>query len=186
MEHSQDITERRQAEAREKLALQVLDLLNKAGRKREMTQDLLQLVKDFTGLEAVGLRLREGEDFPYYTVIGFPAEFVEAEKYLCALDQAGESIRDSTGHPFLECMCGKVLCSRINLQRPFFIPGGSFWTNSTTQLLATSSAADHLARIWNGCLSQGYESVALILLRAMGKVMGLLQLNDRMIAARAS
>jgi PAS domain S-box-containing protein len=179
IEHVQDITERRQAEAREKLVVQILDLLNKASQKKEMALGLLTLVKDFTGFEAVGLRLREGEDFPYYTAIGFPAEFVEAEKYLCALDPAGESIPDSTGHPFLECMCGNVLCGRINLQRSFFTPGGSFWTNSTTELLANTSEADGLARIRDGCLGQGYESVALIPLRSAGKVMGLLQLNDR-------
>ena len=174
-----DITERQQAQAREQLVTQVLDLLNRAAQKREMIRDLLLLVKDYTGFEAVGLRVREGEDFPYCTVIGLAAEFVETDKYLFARDKAGELVRDSAGLPVPECMCGDVLCGRINPHRPFFTPGGSFWTNSTSDLLTSTGEADHLARMRRGCLGHGYELVALIPLRSGGKVMGLLQLNDR-------
>ena len=34
----------------------------------------------WSGCEAVGIRLREGDDFPYFETRGFPAEFVLAEK----------------------------------------------------------------------------------------------------------
>ena len=75
-------------------------------------------------------------------------------------------------------MCGNVIHGRFDPSQPFFTAGGSFWTNSTTRLLATSSEADRQARTRNRCNGEGYESVALIPLRVGEQRFGLLQLND--------
>ncbi len=131
-----------------------------------------------SGCEAVGIRLREGEDFPYFETAGFPARFVRMENQLCAVDSQGRRLRDGQGNPVLECMCGNILCGRFDPARPFFTVRGSFWTNSTTQLLASTTAADRQARTRNRCHGEGYESVALIPLRAGGETFGLLQFND--------
>ena len=88
-------------------------------------------------------------------------------------------VRDSRGNPVLECMCGNVLCGRFDPALPFFTPKGSFWTNGTSELLASTSEADRQARTRNRCNGEGYESVALIALRHGGETLGLLQLNDR-------
>ncbi len=167
-----------QTEQCQNLASQVLELLNQTINRTDLMKDILFLVKAATGFEAVGIRLREGEDFPYYETIGFSKEFVKAERYLCARDQTGGIIRDSAGHPYLECMCGNVICGRTNPCFPFFTEGGSFWTNSTTQLLASTTEEDRQAHTRNRCNSAGYESVALIPLRYDNKNIGLLQLND--------
>ena len=76
-------------------------------------------------------------------------------------------------------MCGNVLCGRFDPAKPFFTADGSFWTNSTSELLATTTEADGLGRTRSRCSSEGYESVALVPLRAAGETFGLLQLNDR-------
>ena len=76
------------SEQNRKLAIEILSLLNRVASKKKLIYEILSLIKDFTKFEAAGIRLREGEDFPYYETIGFPARFVEAEKYLCARDQA--------------------------------------------------------------------------------------------------
>ncbi len=76
-------------------------------------------------------------------------------------------------------MCGNVLCGRFNPALPFFTPKGSFWSNCTSELLASTSEADRQARTRNRCNGEGYESVALIALRHGGETLGLLQLNDR-------
>ena len=160
------------------LALQIQELLGKTDSRTDLIKDILFLVKAATGFEAIGIRLRDGEDFPYYETIGFPKEFVNAESYLCARDQTGRIIRDSAGHPYLECMCGNVICGRTNPSRPFFTEGGSFWTNSTTELLASTGEEDRQGRTRNRCNSAGYESVALIPLRYENENIGLLQFND--------
>jgi PAS domain S-box-containing protein len=87
--------------------------------------------------------------------------------------------RDSVGNPVLECMCGNIIRGRFDPSKPFFTAHGSFWTNSTTELLASTTEADRQARTRNRCNGEGYESVALIPLRASGETFGLLQLNDR-------
>jgi len=173
-----DITERKRAEANQQLVVEVLRLLNRANDLTALVKELVQLIKRSTDFEAVGLRLRAGEDFPYFVASGFPEYFVRAERYLCARDQAGELVRDSKGNPVLECMCGNILYGRTNPALPFFTEGGSFWTNSTTHLLGTTTEADRRARTRNRCNGEGYESVVLIPLRSGDQIIGLLQLND--------
>jgi PAS domain S-box-containing protein len=86
---------------------------------------------------------------------------------------------DGQGNPVLECMCGNVLRGRFNPAKPFFTARGSFWSNCTTELLASTTEADRQARTRNRCNGQGYESVALIPIRTGTTVHGLLQFNDR-------
>jgi hypothetical protein len=137
------------------------------------------LVKYATGFECVGLRLKDGEDFPYYFTAGFDDDFVRKETYLCARDQFGELIRDSSGNVCVECMCGNIVAGRTDPSHPFFTRGGSFWSNGTTALLASSTDEDRQARTRNRCNSEGYESVGLFPLKLGQRIYGLMQLNDR-------
>ena len=173
-----DITARKKAEERERLARETLDLLGRSEGAEETIRAILAAVKDTTGFDAVAVRLRDGNDFPYYATRGFPEEFVLPERCLCARDEAGEILRDGEGNPVLECMCGDILCGRTNPALPFFTREGSFWANSTTELLGMTTEQDSQAPIRNRCNSYGYESMALIPLRAGAEIIGLLQLND--------
>ncbi|MDP2862082.1 MAG: PAS domain S-box protein [Desulfobacterales bacterium] len=174
----EDISERKRAERQQVLTSRILETLNRSNDIQKLIDDILHLLKESTGIEAVGIRLREGEDYPYYVTNGFSDHFVEAENYLCALDDAGEIIRDSKGNPYLECMCGNILCGRTDPSKPFFTEGGSFWTNSTTKHLAEKSEKEYQCRIRNRCNGEGYESVALIPLQSGSETIGLLQFND--------
>ncbi len=153
-------------------------LLNKAENTQETIGSILRLIKESTGIEAVGIRLREGEDYPYFVTNGFPSEFVEEESSLCARDATGNLIVGCDGNPILECMCGNIICGRFDRSKEFFTEKGSFWSNCTTDLLASTTEADRQARTRNRCNGEGYESVALIPLRSGKDTIGLLQLND--------
>lgn len=166
-------------EKQQSLTIRILKLLNIPRGKTDLIKDILLHIKDFTGFEAVGIRLREGEDYPYYETKGFPADFIESENFLCAENETGEIVRDKNGLPSLACMCGNVIRGRTDPSKPFFTAKGSFWCNSTTELLAGTTEAHHLGRTRNHCNGQGYESVALIPLKAGNKNIGLLQFNDR-------
>ena len=119
-----------------KFAENILSLLSSNKPHDFLISDIVIIVQEEIGIESVGLRLKDGYDFPYYFTRGFSLNFVEKEMYLCARNQAGELVRDSKGNPLLECMCGNVICGRTDATLPFFTKGGSFWTNSTTDLLA--------------------------------------------------
>lgn len=161
------------------LSSRILALIGSGKPSEQLITAVVLLLQEATGMECVGLRLADGVDFPYYFTRGFDQDFVEQENYLCARDQLGELIRDSDGNPVLECMCGNVLSGRTDPSLPFFTEGGSFWSNNTTELLASTTKEDRQSRTRNRCNSAGYESVALIPARASGTCVGLLQFNDR-------
>jgi PAS domain S-box-containing protein len=175
----EDITERKLAGDQVRLAWEVLDVLNRQLDTVDAIRDILQTIKKGTSFEAIGIRLKEGDDFPYYATNGFPEDFVLAERRLCAYDEDGKILRDGQGSPVLECMCGNIICRRFDASLPFFTENGSFWTNSTTDLLASTTEEDRQSRTRNHCHGEGYESVALIPLKTGEEVIGLLQLNDR-------
>ena len=174
----QDITDQKLITEQQGLTIKILEQLNRAEEGPGAINEILNQIKDYTGFEAVGIRLKEKKDYPYFVTQGFPGHFVEAEKYLCAKDGKGQTILNDSGDPLLECMCGNVIRGRTDSTLSFFTEGGSFWTNSTTQLLATTTEKDRQSKTRNGCNGEGYESVALIPLRSGHEIVGLLQLND--------
>ena len=173
-----DLTESRRQEREREATLELLRLLNQPSLTHELIALVARFLQDWTGCEAVGIRLRDGDDFPYFETRGFPDDFVRRETSLCVRDGGGQVARDPDGNALLECMCGNVLCGRADGRLPCFTGNGSFWTNSTTDLLASSSEADLQGRTRNRCNGEGYESVALIPLRSGELTLGLLQVND--------
>ena len=173
-----DITERKFREGVQDLMGRFIVDADTPGDFRATIRRITQGLQEWSGFEAVGLRLRDGEDYPYYETCGFPPAFVEHERRLCAHDSDGTVLRDDSGSPVLECMCGNILCGRFDPAKPFFTAHGSFYANSTTALLASTTEVDRQARTRNRCNGEGYESVALIPLRAGDQVFGLLQFND--------
>lgn len=173
-----DISERKLNEFDRETMLAVLRLANASDSTHELIRAVAAELRTWAGCEAVGIRLKDGDDFPYFETRGFSGEFVEAENYLCVRDAAGDPLRDSHGNPILECMYGNILCGRFDPCKPFFTKNGSFWTNCTSRLLASTTEADRQGHTRNRCYRKGYESVALIPLRCAGRTLGLLQLND--------
>lgn len=173
----EDITDRSLLERRQELVISSLKILNEPYTGIETVKRLLKLIQAHTGIEAIAIRLQEGEDFPYFVYTGFPGDFIELENTLCVRQEDGCLKRDSTGQAVLECMCGCVIRGNAQSDAPFFTDYGSFWTNSTTDLL-NSAAWGLKPGTRNLCNTEGYESVAIIPLKAGDEIIGALQLND--------
>lgn len=173
-----DITDHTLAVRKLRLTNGIIRELSEAAEVETALRKVLPLLKEYAGLDAVGIRLSAKEDYPYFETSGFPAEFVRQETLLCARDEAGELIADSEGAPLLECMCGNVIQGRFDPSLPFFTKRGSFWTNSTSRLIAGTTEEDRQGHTRNHCNRAGYESVALIPLSTDRKNFGLIQLND--------
>ncbi len=176
---NRDITYRKMAESERNITVELLSRVSVARTLDELLSDVVPLLRRWSGCEAVGVRLRKGDDFPYYETDGFSSNFVMLENSLCAVDAQGNLLRDKNGNPVMECMCGNILYGRFDPKLSFFTEGGSFWTNCTSELLASTTEAERQTRTRNRCNGEGYESVALIPLRASGKTFGLLQFNDK-------
>jgi hypothetical protein len=154
----------------------------------EKTQDCVALKKvlaeilgeicALSNCQSVGIRLENNGDYPYYVYKGFPDFFIFKENSICTKDDEGNHILDENGSPFLECICGDVLKGNFDPELPYFTEKGSFWINSTTRLLDAATENDRLDRTRNMCYESGYESVALIPMRAGNRILGLIQMND--------
>ncbi|RJQ63567.1 MAG: PAS domain S-box protein [Desulfobacteraceae bacterium] len=175
----EDITERKQAEAKQALLTDILRVHNRGGNLHSLTAETLRLIRVRTGFDSVGLRLRQGEDCPYFEHNGFSEEFLNEENFLCAKDGNGAIVRDAQGHTVLECTCGLVLSGRTVPGMSCFTEGGSFWTNISSELLSLPRESDPRFNPRNQCIHKGYQSVGLFPVRAGQEIIGLLQLNDR-------
>jgi len=145
---------------------------------KQVLTEILGKICTLSDCQSIGIRLEENGDYPYYVHEGFPDFFTIKENSLCARDDEGNPILDEEGNPLLECMCGNVIKGIFDPKLPYFTEKGSFWTNSITQLLETTTEKERLSRTRNMCHYSGYESVALIPMRSSNRTLGLIQMND--------
>ncbi|MHB9099151.1 MAG: PAS domain-containing sensor histidine kinase [Syntrophales bacterium] len=174
-----DITERRRAERRQSLAAEVLGIINDSLPLADTINRILTAIKKETRFEAVGIRLRSGDDFPYSVQNGFSNDFLLAENTLAVRARDGGVCRDENGNIGLECTCGLVISGRTDPTNHLYTQGGSFWINDSLPLLDQPADQDPRLNPRNRCVREGFRSVALIPIRADREIVGLLQLNDR-------
>jgi len=179
MAFARDISARKRADEERDVTVRMLNLINQPTTFDVFMREVTLLLREWSGCSSVGIRLTEGDDFPYYETRGFPPEFVELERHVCQHQQQGHVVHDAAWSPELDCLCFNIIRGRFERAKPFFSARGSFWTNSTTQLLAITAEDDRQVLTRHRCICQGHESVALVPLRAGAKTYGLLQFNDR-------
>jgi len=174
-----DITQKRQAEHFQAISTGIQDILRDSAALPAAISRTLDFIKREMEFDAVGIRLRREEDFPYYAQKGFAEDFLLAENTLLVRDAAGDICRDETGNPCLECTCGLVLAGKTDLNNSIFTSGGSAWTNDSFAQFDIPADQDPRSHPRNRCVRDGYSSVALVPVRADSEIVGLLQLNDR-------
>jgi len=176
---AKDITERRQVEACREMSREILKILNDPGGLSDALHQVLEVLKTRTGFDAVGIRLQDGEDFPYFAQKGFPPDFYLTENTLMGRTVDGGLCRDENGHPMLECTCGLVISGKIDPASPLFTPGGSFWINDSLPLLDLSPIEDPRFQPRNQCIHHHYASFALVPIRNEERIVGLIHFSDR-------
>jgi diguanylate cyclase (GGDEF)-like protein/PAS domain S-box-containing protein len=174
-----DITDRKRAERYQRLSTEILSLLGGELPFSDAIRRILTLVKQETGFDAVGIRLRDGDDFPYYVQEGFPEHFLLTENTLVVHGQDGGTCGGQDGNVRPECTCGLVLEGKTDPTNPLFTQAGSFWTNDSLPLLELPAHADPRFNPRNRCIIDGYRSMALIPIRVQDAIVGLLHLNDQ-------
>jgi PAS domain S-box-containing protein len=158
------------------LTAEFFNLVHSCTTARSLADAAVHFFQRQSQCQAVAVRLRQGSDFPYFQSSGFPEEFLRKENSLCANDCFGESVCDDAGNATLECRCGDIIRGRFDATQPFFTAAGSFWTNRTDDSrLALSKPPGHRGN----CSADGYQSIALIPLKAGAERLGLIQLNDK-------
>ena len=136
----ENITARKQAEANQGLLTQILQILNRGGDLHALMAETLSAIRRAGGFDAVGLRLHQGDDYPYFEQESFSEEFLREETFLCQRGNDGAIVRDGAGRAVLECTCGAVLSGRTDPSLPCFTHGGSFWTNASHRAAEPAAA----------------------------------------------
>jgi PAS domain S-box-containing protein len=172
-----DITKRKESEKRQTLHARVLSILNRPNEWTELLRDLLQEIKVFSAMGAVGIRLRQGEDYPYYVQDGFPDDFILQDNCL-AFESDGSHLHGDDEHPILDCTCGMVITGNYPADHPLFSPSGSFWTNDLSTLHGEKGNAGTNLFTRTHCFGQNIRSLAIIPLRSGKTIIGLLLLSD--------
>jgi signal transduction histidine kinase/CheY-like chemotaxis protein len=178
IESVRDITERKQSEHYNALGRDILNILNEPMDYKMALHSVINKLKDKTGFDAVGIRLKKGNDYPYIYQEGFSHDFLFTENTVIARNKNGDICTDDSGRLQLECTCGLVLSGKTDSNNILFTQGGSFWTNNAKSILNLSSNEDPRYKPRNLCIALNYSSIALIPIRDKDEIIGLIQLNS--------
>ncbi len=174
-----DITKRKMSEMRMHLAFSVLDALNNTSVMEDTIREIVMLIKNFFGIEAVGIRHIDGSDYPYDIAVGFPEHFVAEENSLHQCIPERIPAKDKCDSSADDCWCGIVIKNCADPGSRYFTQRGSFWTNNASTMDISKTLPGFNPRMRNRCITEGYESVALIPLRSQERTIGLFQMHDR-------
>ncbi|MFV0437454.1 MAG: PAS domain-containing protein [Desulfopila sp.] len=166
-------------EQERELMAELMVQLNSAPDLDAVLSQLSRSLQQWAGCEAVGIRLRCGDDYPYRESCGFPSEHILRESALCSCDETGRIVREPGGNVHLECMCGNILQGRYDPIKPHFTEKGSLWCNDLPGLLDGLRQENRQGTFRKGCCEMGHHSMVLVPLRANSETLGLLQFNDR-------
>jgi len=175
---SYDITDKKQIEIFQSLSSEIINILNSTNPIHDNLKKILQLIKNETSISALGIRLKQGEDFPFIDSLGYSDEFIKQENSILLKDKKQNICRFKDGKPMLECTCGYVISNANNSCIEPLTKTGSFWTNNTYPLLQLTTDKDPRLHARNTCIHSGYGSLAIIPIHSNEEIIGTLQLND--------
>ncbi len=158
----------------EKLSNEILKRLNQSDKQVNQIRDIISLIKKSNHFEAVGIRIKEKDNFPYYETNGFPEKFVKKADDICKKNSINRSNKK-----IFECMCGRIVTGKTNPNLPYFTKNGSFLTNDLSQLLKDNPNNISKSFSRNNCINSGYKSIALIPIKTDSKIIGVIQINDK-------
>ncbi|MCM0082920.1 PAS domain-containing protein [Geomonas sp. Red32] len=170
-----NVTTKKLVESYRVMSHRIMLALNTPALLEDILAETVSLVKSMTGVDAVAVRLKEGEDFPIIRSDGYSAEFLERERSLAGRS----SVADLSGSLRLECTCGVVASGATGPGQGVFTPRGSAWSNDSFSELDLSPADDRRYCPRNECRRHGYVSMALVPIRAKGEIVGVLQMGAK-------
>lgn len=162
-----DITQRRRAEDRLRLAHAIVEASHTHAAPASMLAAVAAEVHNATGWESVAIRLQDDHgDMPFVAQVGFPSEL---SRLACTrADQIGCGI------------CRALVTGQAEQIPGSITPRGSWRVDDIANFL---DRLPELARIKLGalCARSGFTSVALVPLRQGGRAIGLIHLADRRV-----
>ena len=157
------------------------DLANGFVEKDDLIGETMHFIKIQLNVDAIGVRLVVGEDYPYYQTIGFSEPFVKAENSLCKRDACGNIVRDNKGKTVLACVCGDILRGKGNgrcTECACYLQSGGFVTNDSADPSLASILEREKISIRGKCIEGWYKTIVIIPIPYHNENIGLIQLNS--------
>ncbi len=161
-------TFRREKEKEMTLAQDVLKAFYSGVDKEERIRNILWMLKEYTGLEIIALRLKKDDDYPFFTYAGS----------LGNLDSCMH-LRDDSENGRYKGLCGSVISGGPDSLKNLLTKEGSFWTEDLSSHKCGKTMCDSFNGKNNICFHEGCRTIALIPLKTEGEVVGLLHLADK-------
>ncbi|HWX22593.1 MAG TPA: PAS domain S-box protein [Candidatus Binatia bacterium] len=160
-----DVTQRKDAERRREFTSTLLALFARKAASREYLESVVQVLREWSGCQAAGIRLLDDrQEIPYEAWAGFAPAFIELESRL------------SLGSD--NCCCTRAVTATFEDQdRPLLTPAGSYRCNDTTGFIA-QLPEEKRARYRGNCQKFGFASLAVVPIRYRGGVLGAIHLAD--------
>jgi len=138
--------------------------IQKTNRKAYL-DEVLMLLQEWIDCRCTGIRvLNEDGYIPYESFVGFSHEFMESENWLFVKNN--------------QCACIRVILEKPDPQDAICMTqGGSFFCNNTMKFVCEMSAKEQ-SRFRGKCLEVGFKSVAIIPIRYLDRVLGVIHLAD--------
>ena len=169
-----DITGLKWHEAQQEITTEIAWQCNEATSSKGLVESISRYIKDVTECDSVGARLLDGEDYPFCSVVG-KAGGKAAQTSLLTKTASGEVARDNYGVPILGCFCGAVISVGLDQYCQLganITPGGSFWTNSRSDLQGSMGMIGEIAHSCQMHKHIECESIGIIPIIFQGGIIG--------------
>lgn len=170
----QNISEAKQRSDRETATKNIYSNLNNFIDLKGALTAVLGDIKTITGCEAVGIRLKSGNDYPFFVHEGFSNSFINKENSICTLGTNGKCLAclNENGYE-LECICGNIIKGIHDTNLEFYTEKGSFWTNNSLKLQVS-----RIAGYRDVCIDSGFKSMGFVPLKSSKEIIGLIYFCD--------
>ncbi|NVL92917.1 MAG: hypothetical protein HWN71_07780 [Desulfobacterales bacterium] len=145
----------------------------------DFLREVSKMLMDFSGCDAVELRLKGGENYSRCEANRHAKQFFRFEIIPRAQNEDGENIPGSQKDSGFERLCNYIIHGHIDPSLPFFTKNGSFWIGNTENPLTFHPKPNDQQGAHDLCIGGPYRSLALIPLLLGNENIGLLQLKSK-------
>ena len=161
------------------LSHRILHYANRGVPAIDFLREVSKMLMDFSGCDAVELRLKEGDNYSRCEARRRAKQFFRFEIIPRAQYEDGESISGSQKDSDLERLCNYIVHGHVDSSLPFFTKNGSFWTGNTQNPLNFRPNTNGEERPHSLRIGGHYRSLTIIPLLVGNENIGLLQLKSK-------
>lgn len=174
-----NITTNKQNEKWQILENNILEVFESSRNAKNCTSEVMFLMQKALDIESVAIKLREGNNYNLFTSSGFCATFFNKENNLCNCFMSGNSMHDQDGNPIPECLSKYYPFKDSSIFNFSITKKFSYWSNHLNERANTNYSSGNNNISLCKCRIEGYNSLALIPIKAGNEIIGLLQLNGK-------